>query len=169
MQVQSWRPDLDLVPGTLWRLQGVKETTHPEVSSLIPFIGTALSAHIGRRIHDSMLAPGKLLQGLVIAAARLPPQVSSLPFVTVTSLEWPSSLRGALQLPYLCPDTVPPAAPLTSCSSTPTQAPMQLHCPCTARRQCLRAAPWPIWKKNQDSQSRQFIDNGLPYEAAGAL
>lgn len=122
MQVQSWRPDLDLVPGTLWRLQGVKETTHPEVSSLIPFMRTALNAHIGRRIHDFMLAPGKLLQGLVIAAARLPPQLSSLPFVTVTSLEWPSSLRGALQLPYLCPDTVPPAAPPTSCSSTPTQA-----------------------------------------------
>lgn len=142
MQVQSWRPDLDLVLGTLWGLQGVKETTHPEVSSLIPFIGTALSAHIGRRIHDSMLAPGKLLQGLVIAAARLPPQVSSLPFVTVTSLEWPSSLRGALQLPYLCPDTVPPAAPLTSCSSTPTSsdaATLSLRCQAAMSQGCPMA------------------------------
>eukprot|EP00891_Asterochloris_glomerata_P008237 jgi/Astpho2/8237/fgenesh1_pg.00122_%23_16_t len=35
-KVQSWRPDLDLVLGTLWGLQGVKETTHPEVSSKAP-------------------------------------------------------------------------------------------------------------------------------------
>ena len=35
MQAQSWKPGSDLALGTLWRLQGVRETIPPEVSSFI--------------------------------------------------------------------------------------------------------------------------------------
>ena len=87
-QVQSWRRDLDLAPVTLWRLQGVKETIPPEVSSLIKFVGEAW---------NTLLKWSKLMLWLVLAAARLPPQELSLPFpVTVTALEWPLSLSCSL-------------------------------------------------------------------------
>ena len=53
-QVQSWKRGLDLATGTLWRLQGVKETIPPEVSSLIKFDGEAWNTLLNWRQADAL-------------------------------------------------------------------------------------------------------------------